>query len=199
MSLEALKLASVEKSMRPAVLFLKRWIANPLAVASIVPSSASLARVIVKNIQQQPDEIVVELGGGTGSITEVLLASGIPASNLYSVERDPELAAYMRRALPEVGVLEGDVRNIRAMLPPAVIGKVGTVIVCIPMVLLPWQAQQEIVDHIFSIMPEGRRFFAYTYSIGAPLKYKKLGLNAERVGFTLANVPPASVWAFSKC
>lgn len=198
MSLEGAKATFVEKSIHPAVLFLKRWIANPLAMGSVTPSSASLARVIAKNIRRDQDEVVVEFGGGTGSITQVLVDSGIPASCLYSVEFDSELVAYMRRELPEVGVLEGDVRNIRAMLPPAFIGKVGTVVVGIPMVLLPWEAQQEIVDEIFAIMPKGRHFLAYTYSIGAPLKHEKLGLSAQRVGFTAANIPPASVWAFSR-
>jgi phosphatidylethanolamine/phosphatidyl-N-methylethanolamine N-methyltransferase len=190
--------AILEKTANPALFFLKRWMANPLVMGSITPSSASLARVIARNVQREDDEAVVEFGGGTGSVTRALLESGVPASRLFSVEIGPELAAYMRRELPEVHVLEGDVRGIREMLPQPFVGKVGTVVVGIPMVLLPREAQQEIVDEIFAIMPEGRRFLAYTYSIGVPIKYKELGLNAERAGFTLANIPPASVWAFTK-
>jgi phosphatidylethanolamine/phosphatidyl-N-methylethanolamine N-methyltransferase len=167
-------------------------------MGSITPSSASLGRVVARNIHQGEDEAVVEFGGGTGAITRSLLESGVPASHLFSVEIDTELASYMRRDLPDVQILQGDVRKIRQMLPARFIGKVGTVVVGIPMVLLPWEAQQTIIDEIFAIMPEGRHFLAYTYSTGAPLKYKKLGLSARRVGFTLANLPPASVWAFTR-
>lgn len=187
-----------EKSPNPTLLFFKRWMANPLVMASIVPSSASLARAIARNVRRETDELVVEFGGGTGSVTRTLLESGVPAPRLFSVEIDPLLAAYLRREFSDVHILEGDVRNIREMLPPLVVGKIGTVVVGIPMVLLPWEAQREIVDEIFAIMPKGRHFLAFTYSVGAPLKYKELGLNVRRVGFTLANAPPASVWAFTK-
>jgi phosphatidylethanolamine/phosphatidyl-N-methylethanolamine N-methyltransferase len=198
MSLDRVYAAILEKTSDPALLFLKRWMANPLVMGSITPSSDSLGRVIARNVHRGEDEAVVEFGGGTGSITRALLKSGVPASHLFSVEIDTELAAYMRREFPDVQVLEGDVREIREMLPPRFIGKVGTVVVGIPMVLLPWEVQQIIVDEIFAILPEKRCFLAYTYSIGAPLKYEKLGLSARRVGFTLANLPPASVWAFRK-
>ncbi|PPD42504.1 MAG: phospholipid methyltransferase [Methylocystis sp.] len=198
MSLARDSAAIFEKTAGPALLFLKRWMANPLVMGSITPSSASLARVIARNVRREEDEAVVEFGGGTGSVTRALLESGVPASRLFSVEIDPELAAYLRREVPGVTVLEGDARRIREMLPNPFVGKVGTVIVGIPMVLLPSEAQQSIVDEIFSIMPKGRRFLALTYAIGAPLKYEALGLNAKRVGFTPANIPPASVWAFWK-
>ena len=198
MSLTRAYAAIFEKTANPALLFLKRWMANPLVMGSITPSSASLARVIARNVRREEDEAVVEFGGGTGSVTRGLLESGVPASRLFSVEIDAELAAYLRREVPEVSVIEGDARKIRELLPHPFVGKVGTVIVGIPMVLLPKEAQQAIVDEIFSIMPEGRHFLALTYSIGAPLKYRELGLNAERVGFTPANIPPASVWAFTR-
>lgn len=198
MPLDRAAAATVDKSPNPTWLFFKRWLANPLVMASITPSSASLARVIARNVRREPDEAVVEFGGGTGSVTRILLESGIPPSNLFSVEIDGELASFLRREFPTIGVLEGDVRDVRRMLPPQFVGKVGTVVVGIPMVLLPWEAQQGIVEEIFAVMPPGRHFLAYTYSAGAPLKYKELGLNARRVGFTLANLPPASVWAFTK-
>lgn len=198
MSLGQTKNIGSERPQNPTVLFLKRWMANPLVMGSITPSSASLARVIARNIQCGEDESVVEFGAGTGAVTRVLLASGVPANRLFSVEIDPELVAYLRRELPQAQIIEGDVRKIREMLPSPVVGKVGTVIVGIPMILLPSEAQREIVDEIFAIMPEGRYFLSLTYSAGAPLKFRELGLKARRVGFTLANVPPASVWAFER-
>jgi phosphatidylethanolamine/phosphatidyl-N-methylethanolamine N-methyltransferase len=188
----------VLRNVNPSLLFLKRWLANPLVMGSITPSSPSLARVIARNLVRDDDEAIVEFGGGTGSITEGLLKSGVPASRLFSVEVDAKLAEYLRSEFPDIHVLEGDVRKITQLLPPAMVGKVGTVVVGIPMVLLPWEAQQEIVEAIFSIMPQGRYFLAYTYAFGAPIKYAKLGLTARRVGFTPLNIPPASVWAFAK-
>jgi phosphatidylethanolamine/phosphatidyl-N-methylethanolamine N-methyltransferase len=179
-----------------AWLFFKRWLANPLSMASITPSAPSLSRLMAAQIARGPDEVVVEFGGGTGSVTQAILEAGVPPSKLYTVERDPELADYLRRHFPGIHVLEGDVADIRSMLPDDVRGKVGTVLVCLPMILIPVEDQRAIVDAIFEVMPPGRAFYAYTYSARSPLRRKALGLRGRRVGFTIANIPPASVWRF---
>ena len=182
----------------PAWLFFKRWLANPMQMASITPSAPALARLIAHHVRREQDEIVVEYGGGTGPVTRAALEAGVPPSRLFVCERDPELASYLRQQFPEVAVLEGDVCNIRAMLPAQHLGKVGTVICGIPMIMLPAEDQQAIVDSIFQIMPADRRFLAYTYSTGSPLKAEALGLTGRRLGFALANIPPASVWGYAK-
>lgn len=179
-----------------AWLFFRRWLANPLSMASITPSAPSLSRLMAEQIRREPDEVVVEFGGGTGAVTRAILEAGVPADKLYSVERDPELADYLRRHYPGIHVLEGDVADIRAMLPDDVKGKVGTVLVCLPMILIPAEDQGRIVDAIFDIMPPGRAFYSYTYSARSPVKRRALGLRGRRVGFTIANIPPASVWRF---
>lgn len=181
-----------------AWLFFKRWLANPLSMASITPSAPSLSRLMAEQITRGPDEVVVEFGGGTGAVTKAILDAGVPPAKLYTVERDPELAAFLRQHFPDIHVLEGDVVDIRSMLPAEVQGKVGTVLVCLPMILIPAEGQRQVVEAIFDIMPPGRAFYAYTYSARSPIKRKALGLRGRRVGFTIANIPPASVWKFLK-
>jgi len=198
MPLDRAEASTSRKEQNATWLFFKRWMANPLTMASIIPSAPSLAREIARNIRRDSDEYIVEYGGGTGAITRALLEAGVPPSRLYTVEIDKELATYLRREFPDVNLLEGDVRNIRSLLPPPVIGKVGTVVVGIPMILIPVEAQRAIVDEIFKIMPEGRQFLAYTYSARSPLKRGPLGINGKRVGFALTNIPPASVWGYTK-
>ncbi|OYQ35802.1 phospholipid methyltransferase [Niveispirillum lacus] len=184
------------KEASAAWLFFKRWLANPLSMASITPSAPSLSRLMAAQITRGPDEVVVEFGGGTGAVTRAILEAGVPADKLFTVERDSELAGYLRRHFPGIHVLEGDVADIRSMLPEDVRGKVGTVLVCLPMILIPVEDQRAIVDAIFEVMPPGRAFYAYTYSARSPIRRKALGLKGRRVGFTIANIPPASVWRF---
>ena len=71
-------------------------------------------------------------------------------------------------------------------------------VVGIPMVLLPIDLQKEIIEAIFSVLPEGRRFILYTYCATSPLDMKKLGLKGKRLGWTPRNFPPASVWGYTK-
>ncbi|MGQ9369964.1 class I SAM-dependent methyltransferase [Azospirillum sp. A39] len=182
----------------PAWLFFQRWLANPLAMGSITPSSAALRKIVRDNIVCGPDQVVAEFGGGTGAITKAMLEAGIPGDRIFSFEIDRELAGYLEGFYPDINVIHGDCRKVAAILGPERVGKVGTVIIGIPMITLPMALQREIVDATFSVMPEGSRFLLYTYMIHSPLNQKALGLKGRRVGFTPFNIPPASVWAYWK-
>ena len=47
-------------------MFFRRWLANPLQMGSVVPSSAALCQRIVQHARRVADEAVLELGAGTG-------------------------------------------------------------------------------------------------------------------------------------
>lgn len=177
-------------------LFFRRWLANPREVGSVTPSSPALKRRLTQEILRAPDEYVVELGGGTGAITRGILERGVPADRLHVIEINPAMAAHLRQIFPGIHVIEGDASRLSEILPPEIVGRVGTVLCGIPMVLLPIEEQQAIVDSAYSVMPKGRQIVLYTYSLASPLPREKLGLTGRRVGFVPANIPPASVWAY---
>ncbi|HKM61761.1 MAG TPA: methyltransferase domain-containing protein, partial [Acidisphaera sp.] len=118
-------------------MFFRRWLANPLQMGSVVPSSPALCKRIVAQTVRAPDEYVLELGAGTGVISRALLESGVPADRLFVVEIAPAMAAHLRSALPGARVIEGDARRLTELVPADWHGRIGTVICGIPLVLLP--------------------------------------------------------------
>lgn len=185
-------------SPQEAWLFFKRWLANPLAMGSIAPSSAALRRKIGRNITCAPDQVVVEFGGGTGAVTRAILEAGIPADRVYSFEFDKNLARFLAASYPDVKVVDEDCRKAPEILGPDLAGKVGTVVIGIPMITFPLDFQREVLEATFRILPAGGRFLLYTFMPHSPLNRRALGLTGERAGFTLFNIPPASVWAYRK-
>ncbi|MBW6397934.1 methyltransferase domain-containing protein [Roseomonas sp. HJA6] len=176
-------------------LFLRRWAANPLQMGSVVPSSPALGRRIAAQIACGPDEVVVELGAGTGAISRALLAGGLPPDRLVVVEIVPEMAQHLARSLPGVTVVQGDAFALPEALPATLHGKVGTAICGIPLVLLPLEQQRRFVAAVEAVAP-GRGFLLYSYCITSPLPWRKLGLTARREAWTPLNLPPASVWRY---
>jgi len=178
-----------------AALFFKRWLANPLQMGSVIPSSPTLCRRIAALVERAPDEVVLEIGAGTGVISRALLAAGVPAEKLVVVEIVPEMAGHLREVLPGVNVICGDAFELARELPERLHGKVGTAICGIPLVLLPLDRQQRFVAAVEAVAP-GKGFLLYTYCITSPLPYGKLGLDAKREAWTPLNIPPASVWRY---
>ncbi len=177
-------------------MFFRRWVANPLQMGSIVPSSPTLCGRVVRHVRRAPDQAVVELGAGTGVISRALLDSGMPPEQLYVVEIVPTMAAHLRRVLPGVNVIEGDARELFSLLPAHVHNRIGTVVCGIPLVLLPVPEQARFIDAIEAVAP-GVGFLHYSYCVTSPLPYLKHALAAKREAWTPRNFPPASVWRYT--
>ncbi len=182
------------KTIANAGLFFRRWLANPLQMGSIVPSSATLCRHVATHAACAPDETVVELGAGTGVISRALLDSGLAPHRLVLVEIVPEMAEHLRRALPGVRVIAGDARALPALLAGSGV-KVGAVICGVPLVLLPLAEQRRFTDAFRAVGPRCG-FLHYSYCITSPLPARRLGLEARRLAWTPLNFPPASVWHY---
>ncbi len=177
-------------------MFFRRWVANPLQMGSVVPSSSALCRRVAAQVRRAPDEAVIELGAGTGVISRALLASGLPAERLFVVEIAPDMAAHLRRVLPGVNVLEGDARLLPSLLPEHWHARIGTVVCGIPLVLLPLAQQRRFIEAIERVAP-GRGFLHYSYCATSPLPWRKHTLAARREAWTPLNFPPASVWRYT--
>jgi len=184
-----------QRGVANPAMFFRRWLANPLQMGSIVPSSAALCQRVVRQIERAGDEAVLELGAGTGVVSRALLNGGVPPERLIVVEIVPEMAAHLRNMLPGVLVIEGDARMLPSLLPRHWHGRIGSVVCGIPLVLLPLAQQRRFIDAIDTVAP-GRGFLHYSYCITSPLPFRKHALAAKREAWTPLNFPPASVWRY---
>ena len=79
---------------RGIFLFIQSLLKSPLAVGAVVPSSPQLSRLTASQVGCGSSH-VLEVGAGTGSITDALLSLGLPANRLFVIERDPSLVAHL--------------------------------------------------------------------------------------------------------
>ena len=76
-----------EEDLAATVLFLRQWLRDPRSIAAIAPSGRELARRIAGAVGRGAKS-VVEIGAGTGAVTQALLDSGVPAGGLLVIERN---------------------------------------------------------------------------------------------------------------
>lgn len=183
---------------REGELFFRQWLRSPKTMGSIIPSSRSLARRIAEQVAWRPGQVVVELGGGTGAISQGLLDIGIPPEALVTIELDPALHGYLKERLKGSHVIRGDATKLNAILRAHGIAEVGTVISGLPMVGMPFEFQRAVYEQGFEALGERGFMLQYSYSPISPVPAKRLGLIAELADFTLLNVPPAFVWRYRK-
>jgi phosphatidylethanolamine/phosphatidyl-N-methylethanolamine N-methyltransferase len=176
--------------------FFSSWLRAPLKVASIVPSSRHLGAAIADQIDPARPGWVVELGAGTGPVTEQLLARGIPPKRLFVVERDPILVRFLRERRPEPILVEGDAFRLPELLARHSVDRVHAVVCGIPLLSMAKSDAARIVRQCLAVLEPDGRLFQYTYSLFSPLPYRDFGLAVRSVKRILVNLPPAAVWSY---
>lgn len=177
--------------------FLAAWLQKPRQTASVVPSSRHLARLMVSHIDPIGGR-VLELGGGTGVFTRAILDTDLPPERLEVVEINPALARGLRRRFPAVSVLETPAQIVST----AAAGEPGdyqTVISGLPLLAMDAPVHADILSEAFRMLRPGGGFIQFTYSMRPPVKralLDALGLECARVGQTVRNFPPATVFRF---
>jgi phosphatidylethanolamine/phosphatidyl-N-methylethanolamine N-methyltransferase len=142
--------------------------------------------------------LVIELGGGTGTVTQALLDAGLPPERLIVVERDPAFYVLLKKRFPLIKVLRGDAARLRALLAPLGVSSAATVVSSLPLLSMPQLLRQRIVEESFAVLAESGTFIQYTYGAFSPLRRRKSGLKGEIAARVWRNFPPAAVWRFRR-
>src|SRR5260370_21870894 len=98
--------------------FFSRWLKAPHRIGAVAPSSRYLARAMATQVDLRRAEPVVELGGGTGSVTRALLEACLPAYRLVVVESDERLYKMLRPRFPQLRIIRGDALQLVELLRP---------------------------------------------------------------------------------
>lgn len=183
--------------------FFRQWLRNPLATAAISPSGAQLARLMLAELPAGAQR-VIELGGGTGVFTAALLNHGVRESDLMVVELNEELHQHLAQRFPGAHVACGDARELPTLAERSGFAEGGpadAVVSGLGLLSMSRATQQAIVASAFDCMrPEGR-FIQFTYGPTCPVGkdvQRALGLQVRRAGVALWNVPPATVYVFTR-
>lgn len=181
------------------VSFLASWLRNPLRVASVTPSSTATAALITREIGPETG-VVMELGPGTGPFTRALLDRGVAESDLVLIERDADFAQLLHKRFPQARILEMDADAV-ADQTELQAGSIGAVVSGLGLSMMPDGKIADILDSAFRLLKPNGAFFQLTYHPRCPVSRKILdqrGLEARRIGKTLRNLPPASIYRIAR-
>jgi phosphatidylethanolamine/phosphatidyl-N-methylethanolamine N-methyltransferase len=183
--------------------FLRGWSRNPVGVGWPFASSYWTARRLAEAalVVAMPEAgPILELGAGTGPVTEALIDLGCPIDRLVVVERDAELCRWLNNRFTGLRVLHGDALDFGEMLASAHVSSVGVVLSGLPMRAIHPAAATRCYTDAFQRMPSGGAVIQYTYGYRPPVDpdYAGLQLEATFVGREWRNVPPMSIWRYRR-
>ncbi len=179
-------------------LFLGCWLKAPHRIGALAPSSRYLARAMVRQVDVRQARLVIELGGGTGSITRALLAAGLTPERLVVVEREERLHRRLVEQFPGLRVLRGDAAQLVALLRPLGISSASAIVSSLPLLSMPKRLRHRIVDQSFALLGERGSLVQFTYGIASPLPARDFAVSGRVAARVWRNLPPAFVWRFER-
>ncbi len=175
--------------------FLRGLIARPKSVGAIAPSSPALARAIAHEIDPALPGPVLELGPGTGVVTEALIERGIVPSRITAIEHDPDFVTRVSARCPGVTVIRGDAFNLGETLGPINGAPYAGVISGLPLLNWPMAARRALIEDIFRRLSPGAPLVQFSYGLTPPVPANN-GFAVRRAAVIWANIPPARVWVY---
>ena len=180
------------------VRFLRSWIEKPLHMGAVMPSSKLLARTMAQYVDVDSKGPVIELGPGTGAITNALIEHGVDQKRLVLVEYNPGFCALLRDRYPQARVVQGDAYALRDSLGEVLEAPASAVVSGLPLVTKPMLTRLKLMRDAFMALAPGAPFVQFTYSVAPPIPKSLPGVSTEASERIWMNLPPARVWVYRK-
>jgi phosphatidylethanolamine/phosphatidyl-N-methylethanolamine N-methyltransferase len=176
--------------------FIRSWIEKPLSTGAVMPSSKALARVMARYVDPQGTGPVIELGPGTGPVTEAMVERGVDPARLVLVEFNPDFCRLLRTRYPAATVVQGDAYRLRRLLENIVREPAAAIVSGLPLVTKPTRTRLRLISDAMAILLPGAPFVQFTYAMLPPIPKTLTGIKGEASELIWLNLPPARVWVY---
>ena len=179
--------------------FMKEFMRAPLNVGSICPSSRALTRTLVHMAKTSREGLVVDLGAGSGIVSQELLHAGVAPERIVAVELSTGFCKTFAQSCPGVTMITGDARELGKLLDVHAPGmSVCSVISSLPFRVMPRPVVAAIARELHAVLAvRGGSLVQYTYAWWMQYPLRQFGFAPAAARLVLKNVPPARVESYA--
>jgi len=178
--------------------FLRTLVAAPRLTGAVAPSGRALARAMAAAIGAPSHGLIVELGPGTGPVTQALVEAGLAPERLVLVEYDPAFCRLLKRRFAHISVVQGDAYDLPHSLASFAGQPIAAVVSSLPLLNQPPPRRTKLIGDAFGLMRSSGVFVQFTYGLQSPIPREACAdcYSAARSRPILLNLPPAFVWTY---
>lgn len=178
------------------VRFLRNWIDKPLTTGAVSPSGKALTRLMASFVDPNDDLPVIELGPGTGVVTQALLERGVAPGRIVSIEYNPQFCRLLEQRYPGVSFIEGDAFDLDLAFAATEGRRLSAVVSSLPLFTQPLPKRKHLLEGMLARMMPGAPFIQFSYALVPPVPAVAGAYTVEVTNWVLKNVPPARVWVY---
>jgi phosphatidylethanolamine/phosphatidyl-N-methylethanolamine N-methyltransferase len=188
----------LEKRFEDEARFLRSWLERPLVTGAVTPSGKLLARTMASHVEPRMPGPVIELGPGTGPVTDALIRRGVAQDRLVLVEFNPAFCQLLKRRFPKATIVQGDAYDIRETLGEILAEPAAATVSSLPLFTKPLDQRLELLAAAQALMHPNAPFIQFTYAVVPPMPARSKDYTARGSNRVWLNLPPARVWVYRK-
>lgn len=179
--------------------FFREFIKAPTQVGSICPSGRSLAKALTATVPSENDGLIIDLGAGSGVVTEELLRAGIAPERIVAIEISSGFREAFQKRYPGVSFIVGDARRLDSILERSFgQARVAAILSSLPFRVLPSDLARGILEELKKVLVRrGGLFSQYTYAWWMDFPLRELGMLPKSSRMVYANIPPARLESYA--
>ena len=176
-------------------LFVTEFIRHPRRTGAIAPSSPELARNILKGVDFNNCQCIVEYGPGTGVFTERIVKKKNPDTLFLALESNPRFCESLRKKYYEdknVIVINDSAENLQKYLDEYHLEKVDYIVSGLPFTSLPPAVSERILSNTTKILGTEGKFITFQYTLFKKGLFEHFFADLS-TSWVMLNIPPAFV------
>ena len=178
--------------------FLRSWLERPLVMGAVTPSGKILARTMASFVDPRIPGPVVELGPGTGPVTDALIRRGVAQDRLVLVEYSPDFCRLLKRRFPKATIIQGDAYDLHETLSDVLSEAPAATVSSLPLFTKPMDQRLALLEAAHAIMHHEAPFIQFTYAVVPPIPARSKAYRTRASNRIWRNLPPARVWVYNK-
>jgi phosphatidylethanolamine/phosphatidyl-N-methylethanolamine N-methyltransferase len=142
--------------------------------------------------------LIVEVGPGTGPVTQSLIETSVGPERLVLVEYDAGFCRLLKQRFARASVVQGDAYDLPRTLAPFAGQPIAAIVSSLPLLNQPPPRRAKLIHDAFALMEPSGVFVQFTYGLLSPIPRKACAgrYSAVRSRPILLNLPPAFVWTY---
>jgi phosphatidylethanolamine/phosphatidyl-N-methylethanolamine N-methyltransferase len=185
--------------LRDEARFIRSWIDKPLITGAVSPSGKALAKMMAAPVDPDLPGQILEIGPGTGPVTEALIRRGVDEGRLVLLEFNPGFVDLLRQRFPRATVLQGDAYDVIGLTAGVLTGPVAGIVSSLPLLTKPVPRRAKLLKDCLDLAQPGAPFCQFTYMVAPPVPLFAIsGTEASGSPLVWRNVPPARVWTYRR-
>ncbi len=188
--------------MEENLIFMRKFLKHGITIASFWPSSVAMSRATIAKIDWRHAKVIVELGAGTGPITEQIVHKLQPHTTLIAIERDPDFVGILRKRFSHhknVEIVTADVRDLERVLRQRHISRVDAFVSGLPTPSLPAGVRNRMLASVRRYLVEDGVFSNITEVPFWYWRYYKKVFKEVSFELVVRNMPPGGVYHCRAC